>query len=274
MKIAQACTIAGSDSGGGAGIQADIKTFQERHVFGTSVIVALTVQNTLGVTGVYPTPLQGVQEQLEAVFSDFELGAVKTGMLVDERYMMAVAKCLTTHSGVPLVVDPVMIAKGGAFLMAEEGMTAMRKTLVPIATLITPNLPEAEELVGHKIVTEEEMIQAAVEIQAMGSRNVLIKGGHALNLQEARDYLLTNDGVGHWLSGPRYDTKNTHGTGCTYSACITAELAKGKSVLEAVKIGKGFIDEAIKQELEIGHGQGPTNHWAYGQKERADGKQD
>lgn len=274
MRLVQACTIAGSDSGGGAGIQADIKTFQERQVFGTSVIVALTVQNTLGVTGVYPTPLQAVAEQLEAVFSDFDLGAVKTGMLVDDSYMTLVAEFLKEYPSIPLVVDPVMIAKGGASLMAAQAMKAMATTLVQLATLITPNLPEAEELVGRPIVTEAEMVSAACEIQGMGSRNVLIKGGHGLNQAEARDYLLTNDGIGHWLSGPRYDTKHTHGTGCTYSACITAELAKGKSVVEAVRIGKAFIDAAIKEELKIGHGQGPTNHWAYGRKERGDDRND
>lgn len=268
MKIAQACTIAGSDSGGGAGIQADIKTFQEREVFGTSVIVAITVQNTKGVSGIYPTPVQGVQEQLEAVFSDFEIGAIKTGMLVDQSYMKIVASFLTAYPDIPLVVDPVMIAKGGASLMADEAMKGMKETLVPLATLITPNLPEAEEIVGHAIVSEAEMVAAAYEIQQMGSRNVLIKGGHALNQREAKDYLLTNDGIGHWLGGPRYETQHTHGTGCTYSACITAELAKGQSVLKAVRTGKAFIDAAIKEELKIGHGQGPTNHWAYGRKER------
>lgn len=269
MKTVQACTIAGSDSGGGAGIQADIKTFQERAVFGTSVIVAITVQNTRGVTGVYPTPIQGVREQLVAVFSDFELGAIKTGMLVDASYMKVVADFLKDYPMIPLVVDPVMIAKGGASLMAATAMKAMKKTLVPIATLITPNIPEAEELVEYSIVSEEDMIAAAHTIQKMGSRNVLIKGGHAVNQTEAKDYLLT-DGAGYWFSGPRYDTKQTHGTGCTYSACITAELAKGKSVVEAVRTGKAFIDAAIKEELNVGHGQGPTNHWAYGRKERED----
>lgn len=269
MRTVQACTIAGSDSGGGAGIQADIKTFQEREVFGTSVIVAITAQNTQGVNGIYPIPMQGVQEQLEAVFADFDLGAVKTGMLVDETYMIAVANFLKKYPLIPLVVDPVMIAKGGASLMAAEAMKEMKETLVPLATLITPNLPEAEELVEHTIMSEDDMVVAAYEIQKMGSCNVLIKGGHGANQREAKDYLLTDDGTGYWLAGPRYETKHTHGTGCTYSACITAELAKGKSVLEAVRTGKAFIDAAIKDELKIGHGQGPTNHWAFGRKERA-----
>lgn len=263
MTIAQVCTIAGSDSGGGAGIQADLKTFQERRVYGTSVIVASTAQNTLGVTDVAPLPLGHVEAQLEAVFSDFNLSAIKTGMLVDERYIDLVANFLKTYPKIPVVVDPVMIAKGGASLIAPEAVIKLQHKLLPLTTLVTPNLPEAERLTGIKITDYEAVLKAAQVLQNQGARNILIKGGHSLDEQVARDFLLLADGSQHWLSQPRIHTKNTHGTGCTLSACITAELGKGQSVLEAVHVGKLFISAAIAKDLKLGHGHGPTNHWAY-----------
>ncbi len=261
--IPQVCTIAGSDSGGGAGIQADLKTFQERDVFGTSVIIALTAQNTNGVTGVYPVPMEGVIAQLDALFSDFELSAIKTGMLLNSDYIIAISDYLKKNYKAALIVDPVMVAKGGAALMEDTATQAMIDYLLPLSTLITPNIPEAETILRRKIETEEEMIQAAKDIQALGTKNVLMKGGHSLNIEKARDFLWTENGEGSWFSSQRYPTKNTHGTGCTFSACITAEIAKGKSLSEAVFTAKEYITSAIYHDLEIGHGHGPTNHAAY-----------
>lgn len=261
--VPQVCTIAGSDSGGGAGIQADLKTFQERDVFGTSVIIALTAQNTQGVTGVYPVPMEGVIAQLNALFSDFQLNAIKTGMLLNSDYIIAISEYLQKNSATSLIVDPVMVAKGGAVLMEDAATQAMIDYMLPLATLITPNIPEAETILRRKIETEDDMIQAAKDIQALGAKNVLMKGGHSLNIEKARDFLWTESGAGSWFSSKRYPTKNTHGTGCTYSACITAEIAKGKSLQDAIFIAKEYITAAIYHDLEIGHGYGPTNHAAY-----------
>ncbi|MBS7825166.1 bifunctional hydroxymethylpyrimidine kinase/phosphomethylpyrimidine kinase [Wohlfahrtiimonas chitiniclastica] len=263
--IPQVCTIAGSDSGGGAGIQADLKTFQERDVFGTSVIIAITAQNTLGVHGVYPVPIEGVIAQLDALFSDFSLSAIKTGMLLNSEYIIAISDYLKAHSTAPLIVDPVMIAKGGASLMATEATQAMIDHLLPIATLITPNIPEAETILNRTITTEEAMEQAAKDIQALGAKNVLIKGGHSLNVESARDFLWTEKGEGIWFDSRRHATKDTHGTGCTFSACIAAEVGKGQSLEDAIGIAKAFITSAIVHGIEVGHGHGPTNHAAYRQ---------
>ncbi|HAJ69674.1 MAG TPA: bifunctional hydroxymethylpyrimidine kinase/phosphomethylpyrimidine kinase [Alkalibacterium sp.] len=263
MSKRQVLTIAGSDSGGGAGIQADVKTFQERNVFGTSVITAVTAQNTLGVHGIYNVPLEGVRAQMDAVFSDLDIAALKTGMLVDESYITLIADELATHPDIPSVIDPVMVAKGGALLMKTEALKAMRDKLVPMATVVTPNIPEAEALAGMQIKTEEDMKKAATILRKKGSKNVLIKGGHMLDKTCARDYLLMEDQTERWYETPRIDTKDTHGTGCTFSACIAAELAKGKTVEQAVKIGKAYIQAAISQPIFVGNGHGPTNHWAY-----------
>lgn len=266
MSRLQVLTIAGSDSGGGAGIQADIKTFQERGVFGTSVITAVTAQNTNGVQGIYKVPLEGVQQQLDSIFSDFDIKAMKTGMLVDETYMALVADYLAKLTDVQLVVDPVMVAKGGAHLMENQAVKIMQERIVPLATLLTPNIPEAEELTGMKIETEQDMVEAAKILQEMGSKNIVVKGGHAQNDAYSRDYLLMEDGRERWYESPRIPTKDTHGTGCTFSACITAELAKGNSMEDAVAVGKEFIQAAIANPIDVGHGHGPTNHWAYGEE--------
>lgn len=261
--IPQVCTIAGSDSGGGAGIQADLKTFQERDVFGTSAIIALTVQNTLGVHGVHPVPMEYVIGQLDALFADFDLKAIKTGMLLNSDYIIAIADYLKQHSKAALIVDPVMVAKGGAALMEDTATQAMIDHMLPLATLVTPNIPEAETILARKIETEEDMVQAAKDIQNLGASNVLVKGGHSLNEEEARDFLWTEDGEGYWFASQRFHTKNTHGTGCTYSACITAEIAKGKPLKEAIATAKEYITSAIYHGIEVGHGHGPTNHAAY-----------
>lgn len=268
MSKLQVLTIAGSDSGGGAGIQADIKTFQERGVFGTSVITAVTAQNTLGVQAIYKVPLEVVQKQLDSIFSDFTIHGIKTGMLVNEAYMELLADELEKYPGIQLVIDPVMIAKGGAHLMENQALETMKLRMVPLATVLTPNIPEAEELSGMAIQTKEDIKKAAKVLQKLGSKNVIIKGGHIENDKCARDYLLMADGKERWYESPRIATKDTHGTGCTFSACITAELAKGQSVERAVEIAKAFIQAAISHPIEVGHGQGPTNHWAYGEEKK------
>lgn len=268
--VPQALTIAGSDSGGGAGIQADLKTFQERRVFGASVIVAVTAQNTLGVHGIHKVSVEMVNAQLDAVFSDLAIGALKTGMLPDAEIMRAVASALRQHPGIPVVVDPVMIAKGGAALMEDEASATLVREILPLATVLTPNLPEAEVICGMTIHNVDDLLAAARKIQSMGVKNVVIKGGHRLETPDAEDILLTAEGEVVRLSAERIDTVRTHGTGCTYSACITAELAKGKSVADAVRTAKAFIAAAIADGILVGNGHGPTNHWAYRAVEAAD----
>lgn len=263
----QALTIAGSDSGGGAGIQADLKTFQERFVFGTSVIVAITAQNTQGVHGIHKVPVAMIEAQLEAIFNDFNIRALKTGMLPDVETMCAVAGYLSKHADIPVVVDPVMIAKGGASLMENEAAQTLIEKILPLATVLTPNVPEAEVITGISIKNLEDLLEAAKKIQSMGVKNVVIKGGHRLETDNAEDILITEDGEVYHFASERIDTIRTHGTGCTYSACITAELAKGATVKEAVQTAKAFISAAIADGIDVGHGHGPTNHWAYRQTE-------
>lgn len=262
MAIAKALTIAGSDCSGGAGIQADLKTFQERNVFGMSVITALTAQNTLGVHGVYPQTLEAIEGQIDAVLSDIGTDAVKTGMLFSSEIITLVASKLKEYDAKNVVIDPVMIAKGGAPLLQKEATTALKEKLLPLATVITPNLPEASEILGGKeIATIEQMEEAAKEIQALGPKYVVLKGGH-LESEESIDLLFDGTEIIH-LPTKRIDTKHTHGTGCTFAAAITAELAKGVLITEAVQTAKAFITEAIASSLNIGAGIGPTNHAAY-----------
>jgi len=255
-------TIAGSDSGGGAGIQADLKTFQELDTFGMSVITAVTAQNTLGVHGVYPLSAESVQAQLEAVLSDIGTDAVKTGMLFDVDIIYTVADTLKAYQVNNIVIDPVMVAKGGQPLLKEDAVNALCTAMLPLATVVTPNIPEAEKLTGQKNVdTLAKMEEAAKMIYQMGPRYVVIKGGH-LNDDESTD--LVYDGESFtYLPARRIATQHTHGTGCTFSAAIAAGLAKGKPVLEAIQMAKTFITCAIEHALPIGGGIGPTNHSAY-----------
>lgn len=257
----QVVTIAGSDSGGGAGIQADLKTFQARDVFGMSIVVALTAQNTLGVQNSFPIPCEFVAEQFDSLAADFHIRACKTGMLADKEHVQVVVQKLKEVDFGPLIVDPVMIAKGGHSLLKKEAVDCIKEELLPLATVLTPNIPEAEELVQQEIRTHEEMIQAAYELQKMGVKNVVIKGGHSSD-EAAKDFVLLEDGETFWMSTKRVDTIKTHGTGDTFSSCITAEIAKGNTIKEAIKLAKGFIQGAIEQEIFVGHGHGPTNHWA------------
>lgn len=256
-----ALTIAGSDSGGGAGIQADIKTFQELGVFGTTVITALTAQNTCGVHDVYPVTADFVQAQLQAVLTDFDVLAVKTGMLFDAAIIETVAKCLAAHN-IPLIIDPVMIAKGGQSLLQAQAVQALKEHLLPLATVCTPNIPEAEVLTGLKIETEQHIAAAAHILLQMGVRCVVMKGGH-LTGACATDTVFIQGQSPFKLETVRVDTKQTHGTGCTFSAALTAALTQGQSLQEALMTAKTFVQLAISHPLNIGHGFGPTNHFAY-----------
>ncbi len=258
----KALTIAGSDSGGGAGIQADLKTFQELDVYGMSAITALTAQNTLGVHGVYPQSVEAIEAQIDAVLSDIGADAVKTGMLFSEEIIELVATKLKEYKVKQIVVDPVMIAKGGAALLQERAVSALINFLLPIATVITPNLPEAAKILGTKeMETLNEMEEAAKELHKLGTKYVVLKGGH-LKDDVAIDVLYDGDNFVH-LESVRINTKNTHGTGCTFAAAIAAELAKGEPIQGAVKTAKEFITSAIELSLPIGMGIGPTNHSAY-----------
>ncbi len=258
----KALTIAGSDSGGGAGIQADLKTFQELEVFGMSAITAVTAQNTLGVHGVYPMSAEAVVKQIQAVGTDIGVDALKTGMLFNAEIIEAVSEQLKIFKWENVVVDPVMIAKGGASLLLNEAISALKTYLLPLAKVITPNIPEAEVLTGMTIHSLEEKKDAAKRLQELGVNNIVIKGGHDENESESVDLLF--DGKEFYtFSNKRINTKNTHGTGCTFSAALTAELANGKDVYEAIMTAKAFIQAAIEDDLEIGQGHGPTNHWAF-----------
>lgn len=261
MAINKALTIAGSDSGGGAGIQADLKTFQELNVFGMSAITAVTAQNTLGVHGVYPLSVEAVINQIEAIGTDLGTNAVKTGMLFSSEIIEAVSNCIKKFQWENVVVDPVMIAKGGASLLQNEAVTALKEHLLPLAMVITPNIPEAEVLAEMSIHTLEDRMEAAKRLHKLGAKHVIIKGGHGEE-EELVD-LLYNGKEFSYFTGNRITTKNTHGTGCTFAAAVTAEIAKGNSVQGAVETAKSFIQAAIEDDLELGNGHGPTNHWAY-----------
>ena len=264
MVVYKALTIAGSDSGGGAGIQADLKTFQELNVFGMSAITAVTAQNTLGVQGVYPMSIEAVVVQIKSIATDLNPNAVKTGMLFSSELIQAVSREIKQANWGKVVVDPVMIAKGGAALLQEEAVEALIKHLIPLAYVITPNIPEAEVITGIKIVTFEERKVAARKIIEMGAKHVVIKGGHD-DSEVVIDLLYDGENFFEFHSKRAY-TKHTHGTGCTFAAVITAELAKEQSIYDALPIAKGFIQAAIEDELGIGSGHGPTNHWAYRKK--------
>lgn len=262
MNISRTLTIAGSDSGGGAGIQADLKTFQELGTFGMSVITALTAQNTLGVHGVYPQTKEAIEAQLDAVLSDIGVDAVKTGMLFSSEIIVAVAQKLKDYKVENIVIDPVMVAKGGQTLLQQEAIEAVRQSLVPIATVITPNIPEAEVIIGETgIASIQDMEKAARKIHQMGAQYVVLKGGH-LQSTESTDVLFDGETFTYFPI-QRINTKHTHGTSCTFAAAIAAELAKGHSVENSIRVAKEFISCAIEHSLEIGKGIGPTHHGAY-----------
>jgi len=257
-----ALTIAGSDSSGGAGIQADLKTFAALGVYGASVITALTAQNTTGVTGIHQVPAEFVTAQIDAVFADLEIGAVKIGMVADLGVIAAIAAGLERWSPKHIVLDPVMVATSGDRLLAAEAVDALRTKLIPQASLITPNLLEAAALLDEPIAANEGAIASQGQrLLAMGCRAVLIKGGHGQGA-ESTDYFVTSAGT-IALAAPRVATKNTHGTGCSLSSAIAAGLAKGEDMETAVRHAKTWISAAIAaaDRFTVGHGHGPVHHF-------------
>ena len=257
--LPQALTIAASDSGGGAGTQADIKSMHANGVYALSVVIALTAQNTKTITKVYAIPREIISAQIDTLFDDFTITATKTGMLYSADIVEIVSEKLRAFKVDNLVVDPVMISSEGRELLAPDAILRMTQVLFPLATLVTPNIPEAEVLAKMKITTQDDVKEAAGRIHKFGCQNVLIKGGH-LELSPTTDLLY--DGHSYTtFQGEFIDTPNTHGTGCTYSAAITAQLALGKCLPDAVMIAKCYITEAIRHSLSIGHGNGPIHHF-------------
>jgi hydroxymethylpyrimidine/phosphomethylpyrimidine kinase len=254
-----ALTIAGSDSGGGAGIQADLKTFAAHGVYGTSAITALTAQNTVGVTAVHVSPDDFVTAQIEAVVSDIGCSAVKTGMLANSTIVEAVAAAVESLELPNLVVDPVMVAKSGDHLLDEEAVHALRWTLLRLARVVTPNIPEAEVLAKMPIKSLADMKEAARRIAMLKPAAVVVKGGH-LEGPEVVDVLLENGEFHEWI-GPRIEGPNTHGTGCTFAAAIAAQLAKGATLVEAVPAAKAYVEGAMRDGIPLGKGHRPLNHF-------------
>ncbi|MBO4227015.1 bifunctional hydroxymethylpyrimidine kinase/phosphomethylpyrimidine kinase [Bradyrhizobium neotropicale] len=257
-----ALTIAGSDSSGGAGVQADLKTFAALGVYGASVITALTAQNTMGVRGIHQVPAEFVTAQIDAVFSDLAVGAVKIGMVAELSIIDAIAAGLERWSPKHVVFDPVMVATSGDRLLAAEAVDALRTRLIPLASLITPNLPEAAALLDEPMASDEAAIESqGRRLLALGCQAVLIKGGHGQG-SESIDYLVDADSA-IVLAAPRISTANTHGTGCSLSSAIAAELAKGEDVTSAVRNAKRWISAAIEaaDRFTVGHGHGPVHHF-------------
>jgi len=256
--IKRVLTIAGSDSGGGAGIQADLKTFSAFGVYGMSVITAVTAQNSVRVNSIVGLDPEFVSLQFESVFVDIGIDGVKTGMLYSPGIVQVIARKLE-KSRIPfVVVDPVMVATGGDLLLEPEGLEIMKKELIPLATLLMPNIHEAEVLSEMTIHSVDDMKAAARKIHSMGCKAVLIKGGHLSG--DAVDLLFDGEGFARFTA-PRINTKNTHGTGCTYSAAVASNLVKGESLKEAIKISKIFVTKAIEQAFSLGKGHGPLNHF-------------
>lgn len=259
-------TIAGSDSGGGAGIEADLKTFTALRVYGMVAITSVTAQNTLGVHGVHDIPPEMVAKQIDVVAQDIGIDAAKTGMLSNAAIIEAVTGSLKRNRVGQLVLDPVMVSESRHSLLEPSAIKVLVEHLFPLALVVTPNIPEAEAITKTTIKTEEDMREAAKAIHELGPRYVLIKGGHA-DTPEAIDYLYDGE---TWIpfSAPRIDTVNTHGTGCTYAAAIAAYLGKGHPVPEAVRLAKDYVTQALGTGLNLGHGPGPLNHfWALGKDE-------
>lgn len=256
-------TIAGSDSGGGAGIQADLKAISANGCFGASVITALTAQNTVGVTAIHPVPIDFVAAQMDAVLSDIGADAVKIGMLFSPELIRTVAAGLKRHDVRTVVLDPVMVAQSGDKLLQDEAIDALKTELIPLATLITPNLPETSVLLGREITTNEDARQAVTDLAAFGCRNVLVKGGHLESGDSDDTLYLVDEQRLITLRGTRIPTRNNHGTGCTLSSAIAAGLAKGQNVETAVRSAKDYISGAIQAGAEyvIGNGHGPVHHF-------------
>lgn len=252
-------SIAGFDGSGGAGLQADLKTFSALGCYGMTVLTALPVQNTMGVRSCYEIPLQAIQQQLEAIFDDIVPDSIKIGMLFKQDIVELVANFLKERAiNIPIVLDPVMVAKSGDYLLLPEAINALKTHIIPLTTIITPNLPEAEALIN----TTGDMQTLAKQLLDLGSQAVLLKGGHQTG-QESNDLYLDKNGQTLWLSSPRIDSKNTHGTGCTLSAAIASYLALGKPLTEACGLAKHYLSRALKaaQYNSVGHGHGPVHHF-------------
>ena len=268
MRIAKALTIAGSDSSGGAGIQADLKTFAAFGVYGCTVITAITAQNTKRVSAVHALPSRIVRQQLEAVLTDIQPDVIKVGMLANASIIRAVSGVLRQFSRMPMVLDPVMSAKSGDSLLELNALQSLREELFPFVTLLTPNIPEAEILIERPIKSEEDMSDAARAILKMGVQAVLVKGGHSVefrvNPEQTSDELVDVFFDGneiHEISGPRIDTPHTHGTGCTLSSAIAAGLAQGQPLLEAIQSARQFLTSALQNASAVGGGKSPVDHF-------------
>jgi hydroxymethylpyrimidine/phosphomethylpyrimidine kinase len=259
MEVKRVLTIAGSDSGGGAGIQADLKTITALGGFGMTVITALTAQNTRGVQGVFEIPVEFIEQQFDSVATDIGVDAAKTGMLCSSEIIRCVAKRIRRYRIKKLVVDPVMVAKGGRSLLSDQARETLIRELIPLAMVFTPNIPEAEALTGMRITSIASMKKAAEAIHKKGARSVIVKGGH---LEGDAVDLLYDGRKFHTLTAPRIETKHSHGTGCTFASAIATGLAQGSSFLEASTQAKAYVTEAIRSGLAIGSGQGPVNHVA------------
>jgi len=258
VKIPKAMTIAGSDSGGGAGVQADLKTFAALGVYGASTLTAITAQNTVAVTAVHEIPTDVITAQIDAVLTDIGADAVKTGMLSSSDIIECVCEALEVHGVQRLVVDPVMIAKSGDALLREDAIGSLRTRLLPLAMVVTPNIPEAEALTETTIVSDADVRRAAEAIVGMGARSVVVKGGH----REGPATDLFYDGKEFKeFTAPRFDTVNTHGTGCTFASAVAAGLARGMVVTDAVALAKDYVTEGIRHSFSIGQGHGPLNHF-------------
>lgn len=259
-------TIAGSDSGGGAGIQADIKAISATGSYACSVITAITAQNTLGVSAIFPIPLEHVEKQLDAVFADLNVVAVKVGMLADCDIIKIVAAKIKQYQPAFLVVDPVMVATSGDLLLQTSAINTLKSELLPLADLITPNLPEGAALINCEVPdTEDSMAAMIAGLRQLGATGVLLKGGHLEQDENSNDLLILSEQV-HHFAAKRINTRNTHGTGCTLSSAIASYLAQGHELLEAVRLGKQYISQAIAHadELTVGKGHGPVNHFFSG----------
>ena len=252
----KALTIAGSDCSGGAGIQADLKTMIANEVYGMSVITALTAQNTMGVSAIFDVDAEFVKQQLESVFTDIVPDAVKIGMVGGKENIITIAKVLQQFHAKNIVVDPVMVSTSGSKLIPEDAIEALEQSLFPIATVLTPNIPEAQVLTNLVITKEEHMEEAAEMIYEKYGCAVLLKGGHSV--EDANDLLF--DGQKKWFHGKRIKTSNTHGTGCTLSSAIASNLAKGASLTEAIEHAKEYLTQALEAGLDIGNGNGPIDH--------------